>query len=149
MPKSTVTVQVDAPCEDVFALIHNYDIRLTWDTMLSEARILGEADAAATGVTTRCVGSWRSGWMPMETIYVNFKPGEVAAVKLTNRPPFFDHFAATIRHTPLEYGRSQVDYIYLFRSRPRWLAPLLEPIMNVALRWETNKRLLALKAYFK
>ena len=77
----------------------------------------------------------------METEYIRFEPGRVAAVSLTNRPPFFDQFAATIRHEPLDENRSRVTYIYYFRARPR----LLEPLMNWLLKRETEKRLDALR----
>lgn len=149
MPKGRVTIQIDAPCDAVFDLIHDYDRRLEWDTMLRSAEILDDVTTAAAGVITRCVGTWRSLWMPMETIYVNFLPGEVAAVKLVNRPLFFDHFAATIRHRPLSGGRSEVTYIYLFRARPRFLAFIIEPVMDFALQRETRGRLNALKRFFE
>lgn len=149
MGKGTVTIEIDAPCEAVFNLIHDYDRRLEWDTMLSSAEILHNEPVAAKGVTTRCVGTWRSGRLPLETVYVNFLPGQVAAVKLTNHPPFFDHFAATIRHRPLANGRSEVKYIYAFRARPRWLAFLLDPIMSWALQQETRARLAALKRFLE
>lgn len=83
--------------------------------------------------------------MPMETEYVQFVQGEVAAVRLTNRPPFFERFAATIRHADLGAGRSRVTYIYSFHARPRVLAWLLEQIMDQWLAWETRRRLAALR----
>lgn len=145
MPRRTTTTEIDAPAADVFDLIHDYERRLDWDSMLSGAEILGDAGAAGVGVRTLCTGTWRGLWMPMETEYVQFVPGEVAAVKLTNRPPFFDRFAATIRHSDLQAGRSRVTYIYSFRARPRALAWLLEPIMDRLLSRETRARLVSLR----
>src|ERR1043166_3409322 len=101
MPKGTVTIQIEASCEAVFDLIHDYSQRLRWDTLLSQAVILGKARAEEWEEGLRCVGTWRSACSPMETEYVNFEPGRVAAVKLVNRPPFFEQFAATIRHQPI------------------------------------------------
>lgn len=149
MPKGEVEIEIKASCEAVFDLIHDYGRRLEWDTMLRSAEILDEITAPDKGVSTRCVGTWRTFWMPMETVYVNYLPGDVAAVKLINRPLFFDHFAATIRHRPLPNGRSEVKYIYSFRARPRWLAFIMEPLMNVALRRETSGRLNALKRFLE
>ncbi|MFZ1395813.1 MAG: hypothetical protein WAS33_02895, partial [Candidatus Promineifilaceae bacterium] len=60
---------------------------------------------------------------------------------------FFEACAATIRHESLGGNRSRVTYIYFFRARPRLLAPLLEPVMNVLLKRETQKRLDALRHY--
>lgn len=37
MPRETVEENLPANCEQVFDLIHDYDQRLEWDTLLSEA----------------------------------------------------------------------------------------------------------------
>ncbi|MFN8457514.1 MAG: SRPBCC family protein [Anaerolineae bacterium] len=105
MPRSSVSIEMDAPCETVFAIIHDYDCRLEWDTMLREARLLGGATSAGLGVRSLCTGTWRSAFLALEAEYIHFEPGRVAAVKLTNRPLFFEHFAATLRHDPLNAGR--------------------------------------------
>src|SRR5690349_883244 len=115
MPRGSHAVEIDASCQAVFELVHDYARRLEWDSMLSEARLLGGATRAALGVRSLCVGTWRGGYLDLETEYVRFEPGLVAAVKLCNRPAFFDNFAATIRHEPLGDGRSRVTYIYNFR----------------------------------
>ena len=148
MPRESVSVEVGASCTAVFNLIHDYGRRLEWDTLLSQAVLLDDAAEAGVGVRSLCVGTWRGLFLPLETEYISFEPGRVAAVSLTNQPPFFDQFAATIRHEPLGENRSRVTYIYFFRARPRLLAPLLEPLMNWLLRRETQKRLAALKRYF-
>ena len=138
-------MEVEASCTAVFNLIHDYGRRLEWDTLLSEARLLDGATEAGLGVRSLCVGAWRGAFLPLETEYIRFEPGQIAAVSLTNRPPFFAHFAATIRHEALSENRSRVTYIYFFHARPRLLAPYLEPPMNLLLRWETKKRLNALR----
>ena len=148
MPRNSVSVEVGASCTAVFNLIHDYGRRLEWDTLLSQAVLLDDAAEAGVGVRSLCVGTWRGLFLPLETEYISFEPGRVAAVSLTNQPPFFDQFAATIRHEPLGENRSRVTYIYFFRARPRLLAPLLEPLMNWLLRRETQNRLAALKRYF-
>ena len=145
MPRGSISIDVNAPPEVVFDLIHDYTRRLQWDSMLSEARLLGGATAAGVGVRSLCVGTWRSAFLPMETEYVTFERGRVAAVKLTNRPALFDRFAATIKHEALPEGRSRVTYVYSFHARPRALAEVLEPIMNWLLAREIRQRLAALR----
>jgi hypothetical protein len=147
MPRGIVSVEVEASCTAVFNLIHDYGRRLEWDTLLSKAVLLDGATEAAVGVRSLCVGSWRGLFLPLETEYIRFEPGRVAAVSLTNRPPFFDKFAATIRHKPLDAQRSTVTYSYYFRARPHLLTPLLEPTMNLLLQRETSKRLAALRHF--
>ncbi len=142
--RGSCRVEVDAPPEAVFDRIHDYDRRLEWDTLLSDARILGGAPCAGKGVRTLCTGRGLARLVAMETEYVSFDRGRVAAVRLLNRPPFFERFAATIRHRPLPGGRSEVTYVYSFVARPRWLGRLLDAL----LRRETLRRLRALQATF-
>ena len=127
--------------------MHDYGRRLEWDSMLSQARLLDGATAATVGVRSRCVGTWKGAFLVLETEYIQFERGRVAAVTLTNRPMFFDRFAATIRHDAIGEARSRTTYIYSFRARPRFLAPLLEPIMRRMLGREVHARLRSLRAF--
>ena len=129
----------------VFDVIHDYDLRLSWDAMLSRAELLGPEPAV--GVKSLCVGTWKTGFLPFETEYIAFVPGQVAAVKLTNRPAFFERFAASIRHRDRGTLGSRVTYSYSFRARPRWLAFFLEPILDWRLKREVQNRLAALKSF--
>ena len=146
MPRGTHSIEIAASPQAVFDVNHNYDLRLQWDSMLSEARLLDGANVAAAGARSRCVGNWKCFWLPIESTYVTFESGKVAAVKMTNQPLFFLEFAATLRHEDLGVSRSRVFYIYHFKSKPRWLSFLFEPIMNFSLKREVERRLHALKA---
>lgn len=149
MPRGQHSIEIDASAQAVFDLIHNYDLRLQWDSMLCEAKLLDGATVAAEGTRSRCVGNWKCVWLPIESEYVSFESGKVAAVRMTNRPLFFDEFAATIRHVAINEVRSKVTYIYHFRSKPRWLSFLFEPIMNGSLQREVQHRLSSLKAFIE
>lgn len=145
MRRETVSIEINAPCAAVFDVIHDYSCRLAWDTMLRKAILLDGATAAGLGVRSLCVGTWKGAFLGLETEYIRFEPGQVVAVKLTNQPPFFDTFAATIRHTPLSDQRSRTTYIYAFRARPCFLTPL----MNVMLKREVPNRLRSLRNYME
>jgi len=147
MPRGTCSIEIAASCEVVFDVVHDYARRLEWDSMLSEATLLDGATAAGVSVRSRCVGTWKGAFQPMETEYIRFERGRVAAVRLTHRPALFDHFAATIRHEPLGVARSRATYIFSFRARPRLLAPLLEPLMKHMIGREVRTRLRSLRAY--
>lgn len=133
-----------ASCDAVFDLVHDYERRLEWDTLLREAVVEG-GGAAGRGAVAVCSGRWLIGGMTLRTVYVSFERGDVAAVKMINRPLFFDRWAASIRHEPLGDDRSRIVYTYNFRARPRFLAFLLEPILALVFRWETRRRLRALR----
>lgn len=147
MRKSSYSIDVNAPCDLAFDVIHDYGLRLRWDSMLSEARLLGGAEKAAVGVRSLCVGTWRSAYMPMETEYITFRRGEVAAVRLTNEPPLFERFAASIRHVAIAGGRSRITYAYSFQTRPRCCAALVEPFVARLMEREVRARLNALREF--
>lgn len=145
--RDEVSEEIEASADAVFDLVHDYARRLSWDTLLREAYVEGEAPPGV-GVVAVCTGRWFLGGLCFRTEYVSFRRGEVAAVKLINRPPFFDQWAASIRHEPRGERRSRVIYTLSFTARPRALAWLLEPILSLAFRLETRRRLRALRALF-
>ena len=148
MPQGSVTVDVPAPRAAVFQLLHDYDRRLEWDTLLRDARLCPGWSRAQLHATSVCTGRLFLGGIALKTEYISFNPPAFAAVKMLNRPPFFEAFAATIRHRDTPGGGSSVEYIYHFTARPRWLRWLLHPVMDAVFRWETRKRLRSLRRYF-
>lgn len=73
--------------EVVFDLLHDYPRRLEWDTLLREARFTHGHTVAATGATTLCVGRPMFGLIGIETVYVVFSRGTLAAVTNDSPPP--------------------------------------------------------------
>ena len=148
MPRCEVSESIAAPSDEVFDLVHDYDRRLRWDTLLSAAYLTGGFTKAGEGVTSVCVGRASLGRLALETVYVSFKRPDVAAVKMLNSPPFFGTWAASIRHVDTAPRESRITYTFHFTGRPRWLRWLVEPIVLRVLRWETKQRLRALQQYF-
>lgn len=148
MPSATVSHPMPCSSAVVFELLHDYDRRLEWDTLLREAQLTRGNTVAAKGATSLCVGKPFFGLIGVETRYLTFVPGSIAAVEMINRPPFFEHFAASIRHEDTADG-SRLTYKLNFTARPRFLRWLLHPIMLVALRHETQKRLVALSEFLR
>jgi hypothetical protein len=146
-------VEIDATCAQVFDTVHNYQIRLNWDTLLSSAAIIDGSTGAGLGVRTLCVGRGAVSGFGMETVYISFDRPKVAAVRMTRGPWFVKDFAASIRH---EAGagnggidRSFIVYKFRIMARPRWLRPVLDPILHAVFRRETMKRLKSLKRYME
>jgi hypothetical protein len=104
--------------------------------------------AAGKGATSLCVGKPLFGLVGIETRYISFEPGRVAAVEMINRPPLFERFAASIRHEDRN-GGSVLTYKLTFTARPRGMRWLLHPILLAVLQAETRKRLRALAAYLE
>jgi hypothetical protein len=148
VPHGQVTDVIPAPADDVFRLLHDYTRRLEWDTLLQAAYLLEGCKQPGLGVKSVCKGKRTLGGIALTTEYISFSAPEVAAVRMINRPPFFDTFAATIRHESRADGSSRIEYNYNFTSRPRWLRFVLDPIMNFCFKMETKKRIAALRRYF-
>lgn len=148
MPQGSITDTIPASSSEVFRLLHDYRRRLEWDTLLQDARLCEGWTEAQLHATSVCTGHWYLGGLALETEYVSFSPPDVAAVKMSNRPAFFETFAATIRHRDLNDGTSSIEYKYNFTARPAWLCWLLHPLIAIIFRWETRKRLQALRQHF-
>ncbi len=148
MPSGVVTEPIPASCEAVFRLLHDYKRRLDWDTLLSAAVLESGFPEAALGAVSVCTGRGPFGGIALRTEYVAFQPGRLAAVRMLNAPPFFESFAASIRHSPAGPAGSLVTYRYTFQARPRPLRFLLHPVMTRLLLDGTKRRLQALREWF-
>src|SRR5262245_48131126 len=145
------SVSDDMPAEsgEVFDLLHDYDRRLAWDTLLSAAYLTDGHAKAEQGATSVCVGRRALGRIALKTVYLTFDRPRLAAVKMINSPPFFGSWAASIRHEDLGPAASRVTYTWTFSARPQWLAWLLEPIMGCVFHWETRQRLRAMRDFLQ
>jgi hypothetical protein len=109
MPHGSVSETIPASAADVFQLLHDYDRRLEWDTLLQAAYLLDGYEQAGLGAKSVCKGKLSLGGIALATEYISFRPPDVAAVRMLNRPPFFKTFAATIRHTEQPDGTSTIE----------------------------------------
>ncbi len=149
MPTAEIKENIPASAAAVFALVHDYQRRLEWDTLLREAYLEPEFSEARRGAISVCRGKFLLGGFALRTQYVSFEKGKLAAVKLLDEPPFFETFAASIRHFEIDAETSEIIYKVNFTAKPRFLRPLLHPLMRAVFVWETRKRLKALKVFFK
>jgi hypothetical protein len=148
MQHGSVSQTIPAPAGAVFDLLHDYDRRLSWDTLLSAAYLTDGFAEAQAGATSICVGRRSLGGIALKTVYVTFDRPRLAAVKMVNRPPLFETWAASIRHEDRGERSSHITYTWTFSARPRCLAWLIEPLLQRVFTWETRRRLAALRCYF-
>jgi ribosome-associated toxin RatA of RatAB toxin-antitoxin module len=137
------SILIHATAAELFALTQDYSRRLEWDCFLKAAYLLDGARRAGLGVRANCVA--RSG-LAMETEYVSFNPPSVTAVKMTRGPWFIESFAGSWRFIEEAQGRTRVYFKYSVRAWPRWLDPLLSPVLALMFARDTRKRLAALKS---
>ena len=152
MPTRRLSIDVDAPPERVFDLIHDYGRRLEWDPFLRRAELLGGATRAGAGVGARCVARWSRGGLGMDVVYLSFDRPRVAAIEMVRGPWPMASFHASLKQIGLDGGkgvaRTRVTYAYHFTTRPAWLAPLVRPAFDRFFAAETRGRLEALRAHF-
>lgn len=143
---TVVRQEMPVGIEETFDLLHDYPARLTWDTLLRRAETV-DGVPPGKGVEAVCRARWSLGGLSFRTRYLTFDRPTLAAVTLVNRPPLFATWVASIRHRPLDGGRSEVVYTLSFRCRPAFVARVIEPVALAAFRWETARRLRALSAH--
>jgi len=142
------SIEIAAPPESVFDLIHDYARRLEWDPFLKEARLLDQP-AACIGATCRCVSKNSFGGLIMDAVYVSFDRPNVAAVKMVRGPRILQSFAATLRQEGVPENRTRVTYRYNFETQPRWLRFILTPICTCFFASEVRNRLAHLKRFLE
>jgi hypothetical protein len=66
---------------------------------------------------------------------------------MTRGPWFIGGFAGSWRFQPEADGRTRVIFRYSVRARPRWLQPLLNPVLVRVFSREVRKRLEGLRSF--
>jgi ribosome-associated toxin RatA of RatAB toxin-antitoxin module len=140
MPTFERSIEIAALPEELFDLTQDYERRLLWDPFLKVAELHG--DAPNVGVRAWCV-AWHG--LGMETEYVSFNRPHTTAVKMTRGPRLIGQFAGSWRFQPIGTDRTRVIFRYHVDAAPRWLAWLLNPIMQVIFKHEVKQRLTGLK----
>jgi ribosome-associated toxin RatA of RatAB toxin-antitoxin module len=143
MPNFQHSIEISASQEALFDLTQDYDLRLSWDPFLKEARLVpGSASQAGVGVRAWCVA--RNG-LGMETEYVSFKRPEVIAIKMTKGPWVYRSFAGSWRFHEVGLNSTRVTFRYNFSTRPGWLQSIVGPVLRAVLSRENRRRLESLK----
>jgi uncharacterized protein YndB with AHSA1/START domain len=99
---------------------------------------LGGAGRAAPGVRVR-VQAWNG--LSMEVEYLTVDPPSRVAMRMLRGPRSFETFAGTWRFEGEPGGGTLVTFRYGFRTRWRWLRPLLDPVAAAVLRRDVRSRL--------
>jgi ribosome-associated toxin RatA of RatAB toxin-antitoxin module len=112
--KFSEKINIGTSQEVAFDYTQNYDKRLTWDTFLKEAKLMGGATKADKGVRAYCVAKNGFG---METEYVSFNRPKVTAIKMTRGPFLFKTFSGSWTFNEFEKDVTEVIFLYSFQLR--------------------------------
>lgn len=119
------------------------EVRRGWDPFIRRQHFLDGATAPAVGVRTFT----RARVGPsMVSRYASFRPPTSTGMTMESGPWFFDTFGAGWRFTPQErdgVAGTLAVWKYTFSTRPRWLAPVAEPIGTWLLGREIRARIAA------
>jgi len=141
--RSRYEFEVDANAQQLFHWMHDYDLRVQWDTF-TQSTLLSGAKAGVGGVVR---STSKNNGLSMDTVYVSFQPGKVAAVKMVQGPYIFNSFAGSWNFHEINPQRTRVVFSYSMKARPRWLSWLLTPAVVCVFQRETKKRIASLQAW--
>jgi ribosome-associated toxin RatA of RatAB toxin-antitoxin module len=142
MPVVESSIEIAAKPEDLFDLAQDYALRLAWDPFVRSLSFRDGAERSAAGV--RVLVHAKNG-LSMEVVFVTFDRPRSVAMKMTDGPPFFKHFAGSWRFDARGGQRTCVTFKYNFETRWRVLRPVLNPIIQRRFARDIEGRLEGLK----
>ncbi len=136
-----------ARADVVFDAFHYHRWPHRWDSLVNATHVLGGAPCPFVGALTENSGGGLLRPLAMRTRFVSYQPAKVAAANMEGRAFPFSRWAASMRHRPLDDGRSVMIYTYSFECSPRLLRWLLEPVTKCLFDWQTHKRFGRMRAF--
>jgi len=112
--KFSEKILINKDPEFVFDYTQNYSKRLTWDTFLIKAELIGGATEAGVGIKAWCVAHNGFG---METEYVSFNRPKTTAIKMTKGPFMFKSFLGSWTFKESDKGQTEVTFLYSCQLR--------------------------------
>lgn len=112
--KFSQTITINSSQEHIFDYTQDYDQRLSWDTFLKTAKLIGGATKAGKGIKAYCVSKNGFG---METEYITFNRPKVTAIKMTEGPLMFKSFLGSWTFKKIQPNSTEVTFLYSFKLR--------------------------------
>jgi len=142
MPVVESSIEIAAGQADLFDLAQDYALRLEWDPFVRSLSFRDGAEQSAAGVR---VSVRAKNGLSMEVVFVTFDRPRSVAMKMTDGPSFFKHFAGSWRFDAIDEARTRVTFKYNFETRWRVLRPLFNPIIDRRFARDIEARLAGLK----
>jgi ribosome-associated toxin RatA of RatAB toxin-antitoxin module len=130
--------------ESLFDLSQDYARRLDWDPFPQGYRFLPPFERAEP--SAMLVVRARNGF-EMTVRYVSFRRPQVAAIEMIRGPWFIAAFAGSWRFVEVAPERTRVTFKYNIVAGPRWLAWLIQPLLDRSFARHARKRLQALHSH--
>lgn len=136
-----------APADVVFDAFHYHFWRARWDSMVGNARVVGDAPCPFVGAETENTGGGWLGGLSMRTRFVTFDRPNMAAASMVGHSFPFSRWAASMRHRNTRPGRSVLIYVYTIESGPKALRWLMEPMVVRIFAWQTQRRFACMRKF--
>lgn len=136
-----------ASAEVVFDAFHYHYWRARWDSLVQDTRVVGGAPCPYVGAITENAGG---GWLrslSMRTRFISYNRPNVAAAMMIGHSFPFTHWAASMKHRPINARQSLMIYTYTFSAGPKFARWLLEPIVKLLFDWQTRKRFERMRSF--
>lgn len=123
----TRSAVVSGTSEEVFDLTQDYSMRGAWDRFPESYELESASGKPEPGaiVHIRAKNGHR-----MTVRYVSFNRPRAAAMTMVSGPWFIREFAGTWQFKPAGPGQTEVTFIYRVVAGPRWLAWLVQPLLD-------------------
>lgn len=141
--------EMPAPAQVVFDAFHYHHWRHRWDSLVHATHVLGGAPCPFVGAVTENSGGGLLRPLAMRTRFVSYQPGRLAAAAMEGRAFPFARWAASMRHRPLDAGRSVMIYTYSFECGPAGWRWLLEPLVKRVFDWQTQRRFARMRTFLQ
>jgi ribosome-associated toxin RatA of RatAB toxin-antitoxin module len=144
MLKVSVTANIRGTESRLFAMSQDYAQRLEWDPFVTKIELMNGATEPDVGVDTYVE---TVGGMAMVTRYISFKPPRVAAITMVGGPRSLKSFSGGWTFRQVTPDVCNVTFSYNFRTNPRWLSWLMEPVAGIWYRREMQARISRFKEW--
>ena len=142
MPIVQAEIEIQAPPEAVFDVSQSYALRMAWDPFLRKLE-----QRRGTGDPVRGDRVWVRAWtgLSMEVEYVNIERPTAVAMRMLHGPFFFQLFAGSWLFHALPNAATRVLFRYNFKTRPRAISRLIDPLIARVFGRDIRARLAGLK----
>ena len=114
------------------------EVRYAWDPFVIEQRLLHGATVPARGVQSKTTSKHR---LTMISEYTRFNPPTQVGMKVVEGPPFFATFGGGWSFKAVDENNCIATWRYTFSIKPKWLAPIADPIGTFILGKDIQSRL--------
>lgn len=149
MAHNRIEFDMPASAAVVFDAFHYHYWKARWDSLVNDTHVTDGAACPFVGAISENNGA---GWLKvlsMRTQFLTYDRPYLAAAKMLGHSFPFTRWAASMQHQAIDSNRSTMIYTYNFKSGPKFISWLLEPIVKSIFERKTKDRFKRLQEFLK